>query len=383
MALVLAGALAMQGCGKPHGPPNMGPPEVGVVTLAAQPVQLTTVLPGRTSPFTTSDVRPQVNGIIQARLFQEGANVRAGQVLYQIDPAVYRAAYDQAKAQLASAVASLATAKVKAERYAALVKINAVAKQDYDDANAAYLQAAATVQQNQAAVKSAKINLDYTRVTAPISGRIGQSVYTKGALVTAGQTNALTTIQALDPIYVDIYQSAAEILKLRHNLADGALNPGGPSSVQVSLKLDDGTDYPVKGRLQFADVTVDQTTGNLLLRALFPNPRGVLLPGLYVRAVVAQGGKPSAILAPQQGVTRSPTGDATAMVVDAQGKAQQRDIKTDGVVGDKWLVASGLNPGDRLIVEGLQRVKPGAPVHAVPAGSPQNSAPASPQAPQR
>jgi membrane fusion protein (multidrug efflux system) len=382
-ALLLASALGLQGCGKPHGPPNMGPPEVGVVTLEPQAVKLTTVLPGRTSPYTTSDVRPQVNGIIQARLFQEGGNVRAGQVLYQIDPAVYKAAYDQAKAQLASAVANLATTKVKAERYAALVKINGVAKQDYDDANAAYLQAAATVQQNQASVQSAKINLDYTRITAPISGRIGKSVYTKGALVTASQADALTTIQALDPIYVDIYESASEILKLRHSLADGALTTDGPASVQVSLKLDDGTDYPLKGQLKFADVTVDQTTGNLLLRALFPNPHGVLLPGLYVRAVVAQGGKPSAILAPQQGVTRNPTGQATAMVVDAQGKAQPRLLKTDGVVGDKWLISSGLQAGDRVIVEGLQRVKPGAPVHVVPAGSPPAAAPASPQAPQR
>ncbi len=361
----------------------MGPPEVGVVTLEPQAVVLTTVLPGRTSPYAVSDVRPQVNGIIQARLFVEGSNVRAGQVLYQIDPATYRAAYDQAKALVASAEANVATAKAKADRYGDLVKINGVAKQDYDDAKAAYLQAVATVQQDQAALQSAKINLDYTKVKAPISGRIGKSVYTKGALVTASQADALTTVQTLDPIYVDINQSAEELLKLRRSLADGALTGGGPASAQVSLKLEDGSDYPFRGKLQFADVTVDQTTGAVTLRAIFPNPKGVLLPGLYVRAVVAQGAKPSAILAPQQGVTRDPTGQATAMVVDADGKAQPRILKTDGVVGDKWLVTDGLKAGDRIIVEGLLNVRPGIAVHAVPAGSPPSAPAAPPQAPKR
>jgi membrane fusion protein (multidrug efflux system) len=354
----------------------MGPPEVGIVTLKAEPVELTTVLPGRTNPYAISDVRPQVSGIVQARMFVEGANVRAGQVLYQIDPAPYRAAYDQARAQLASAEASLATAKVKAERYGDLVKINGVAKQDYDDAKAAYLQDVAAVQQNQASVQTAKINLDYTRVKAPISGRIGKSVYTKGALVTASQADALTTIQTLDPIYVDITQSADELLKLRHSLADGALTPGGPLSTQVTLTLGDGSTYPQKGKLQFTDVTVDQNTGAVTLRAIFPNPQYILLPGLYVRAAVAQGGKPSAILAPQQGIARDPTGAATAMVVNAQGKSESRTVVTEGVVGDKWLISKGLGPGDRLIVEGLQRVmKPGMPVHAVPAGSPPPSGP--------
>jgi membrane fusion protein (multidrug efflux system) len=354
----------------------MGPPEVGVVTLEPQAVQLSTVLPGRTSPFAISDVRPQIGGIVQARLFQEGANVRAGQLLYQIDPAVYRAAYDQAKAQLASAQANVSTAKVKAERYGDLVKINGVSKQDYDDANAAYLQASAAVQQNQASLQSAKINLDYTSIKAPISGRIGKSAFTKGALVTPGQTDALTTVQTLDPIYVDINQSSEEILKLRHNLADGALTPNGPSSAEVSLKLEDGSDYGLRGKLQFTDVTVDQTTGAVTLRAIFPNPKGLLLPGMYVRAVVSQGGKPAAILAPQQGVTRDQTGAPVAMVVNAQGAAESRKLTVDGVVGDKWLVTSGLNAGDRLIVEGLQRIqKPGTPVHAVPAGSPPPSGP--------
>ena len=353
----------------------MGPPEVGVITVEAQPVTLTTVLPGRTSPFAVSDVRPQVGGILQARLFVEGANVHAGQVLYQIDPATYRAAYDQARAQLASAQANVATAKAKADRYAELVKINGVSKQDYDDANAAYLQAAAAVLQNQALVRSAKINLDYTRIIAPISGRIGKSAFTKGALVTASQADALTTVQTLDPIYVDINQSASELLKLRRDLANGALTNGGPASTEVSLKLEDGSDYPLKGKLQFADITVDQTTGAVTLRAVFPNPNGVLLPGMYVRAVVAQGGRAAAILAPQQGVTRDQTGAPVATVVDAQGKAEVRKLTTEGVVGDKWLVSDGLKAGDRLIVEGLQRVQPGVTVHAVAAGSPPPSGP--------
>ncbi len=380
--LTFACAAMLAGCGPSKTPPLMGPPEVGVITIKPQPVTLTTTLPGRTSPFAVSDVRPQVNGIIQARLFQEGANVRAGQVLYQIDPATYKATYDQAKAQLASAEANVATAKVKAERYGDLVKINGVAKQDYDDAKAAYLQAVAAVQQNQALVQSAKINLDYTRVTAPISGRIGKSVYTKGALVTASQADALTTVQTLDPIYVDINQSAEELLKLRRSLADGALTSSGSHSAEVTLKLDDGSDYPWKGKLEFADVTVDQTTGAVTLRAIFPNPKGVLLPGLYVRAVVAQGGKPSAILAPQQGVTRDQTGAPVSTVVNAQGNAESRKLTVDRVVGDKWLVTSGLNAGDRLIVEGLQKIqKPGMAVHAVPAGSPPPSGPPGGQAP--
>jgi membrane fusion protein (multidrug efflux system) len=367
-AFVVVSLLALESCGKPPPPPR-GPPEVGVVTITPQPVTLSTVLPGRTSPYAISDVRPQVGGIIQARLFQEGANVRKGQVLYQIDPATYRAAYDQAKALLASAEANLATAKVKSERYGDLVKINGVAKQDYDDARAAYLQAAATVQQDQAALQSAKINLDYTRITAPISGRIGKSAYTQGALVTTGQTDALTTVQTLDPIYVDITQSAAELLKLRRNLADGALTNGGPNSTEVSLTLDDGSAYPLKGKLEFADVTVDQTTGQVTLRAIFPNPKAVLLPGMYVRATVIQGGKAAALLAPQQGVARDQAGRPTALIVDADGTAQTRILTVGDAIGDKWLVTSGLNAGDRVIVEGSQKVQPGIKVHAVPAGS--------------
>ncbi|HEY7852660.1 MAG TPA: efflux RND transporter periplasmic adaptor subunit, partial [Caulobacteraceae bacterium] len=296
-------------------------------------------------------------------------NVRAGQVLYRIDPAPYRAAYGQAMGQLASAQANVVTTQLKAQRYGELVKINGVSRQDADDAQAAYKQAAASVQQLRAAVDAARINLAYATITAPISGRVGRSTITKGALVTADQTAALTTIQRLDPIYVDVTQSAADLLRLKRALASGQLT-GGPTSVPVKLKLDDGTDYPQVGKLQFADVTVDQTTGAVTLRAIFPNPAGLLLPGMYVRAEVAEGTDPNALLAPQQGVSRDDKGQPTAMVVDAQGKAQLRSIQIGQAVGDKWLVTSGLKSGDRLIVEGLLRVKPGDAVHAVPAGSP-------------
>jgi membrane fusion protein (multidrug efflux system) len=347
----------------------MGPPVVGYVVVKTQPVTLTTELPGRTSPYLTSDVRPQVNGIVKARLFKEGGDVRVGQPLYQIDPAPYRASFDQAKAQLLSAQANLATLKLKAERYADLVKINAVAKQDYDDAEAAYKQAVATVAQNQAAVESAKINLDYTRVAAPISGRIGRSLVTPGALVTSGQTTALATIQTLDPIYVDVTQSADQLLALKRAIAGGQLTGAGPSSARVKLLLQDGTPYPVEGTLKFSEVTVDQSTGSVTLRAVFPNPNRLLLPGLYVRAVIVQGLQPQGILAPQAAVSRNEKGQATAFVVGPQNQAEPRILKTGQAIGDAWLVTGGLRPGDKLITEGLMKVRPGAPLKPVPAGA--------------
>lgn len=369
----LLGACAKRGGGQGGmggpGGPGQGPPEVGVVTLQAAPVTLTTDLAGRTSPYETSDVRPQVGGIIIARPFTEGANVRAGQVLYRIDPAPYRAAYDQARAQLANAQANVITAQNKAQRYGELVKINGVSKQDYDDAEAAFKQGAATVRQQQAAVQTARINLGYATVTAPISGRVGASTTTKGALVTPGQAAAMTTIQRLDPIYVDVTQSATDLLRLRRALASGQLT-GGPKSVPVRLKLDDGSDYPQEGRLEFADVTVDQTTGAVTLRALFPNPDGILLPGMFVRAQVAEGIAPNALLAPQQGISRDERGRPTALVVGPGGKAQLKSVELGQAVADKWLITSGLAPGDRLIVEGLLRVKPGQAVRAVAAGAP-------------
>ncbi|MEO8927095.1 MAG: efflux RND transporter periplasmic adaptor subunit [Caulobacteraceae bacterium] len=383
VALAGLAFLGLQGCGahKPGGMPDRGPPEVGVVTLQAAPVTLTTELPGRTSPFEISDVRPQIGGIVKARPFQEGSLVRAGQVLYRIDPATYRAAYDQAKAQLASAVANVTTTQAKAERYAGLVKINAVSKQDYDDAEALYKQAAASVAQQKAAVESARINLAYTTVTAPISGRIGASAVTVGALVTADQATALTTIQRLDPIYVDLTQSAGAVVRLRQEMAAGQVSAGGPAGLAVRLKLEDGTDYGPAGRLQFTDVTVDQTTGAVTLRAVFPNPGGLLLPGLYVRATVVEGVQASGLLAPQQGVAHDEKGAPTALVVDGAGHAQLRMLKVARAVGNQWLVTSGLAPGDRLIVEGLQNAKPGQAVRAVPAGSAPAAPPPGPPAP--
>jgi len=353
----------------------MGPAVVSVATVQAQGVALEADLPGRTNPFQISDVRPQVNGIIQARLFEEGSNVRAGQVLYRIDPAPYQAAYDQALGQLANARASQVTAKLKADRYADMVKINAVSHQDADDARAASDEAAATIQQQAAAVETARINLNYTKVTAPISGRIGVSAFTQGALVTNGQTNALTTIQKLDPIYVDVTQTAADLLTLRDAMARGSGQNGSAASAAVHLQLADGRDYPLAGKLQFTDITVDQNTGSVTLRALFPNPSGELLPGMYVRARVTEGVDPNGILAPQQAVTRDARGRPTALVVDSRGRAELRMLEIAGAIGNQWRVTSGLKPGDHLIVVGGGNAKPGQPVKVVP-GSPPAAAPA-------
>ncbi len=348
--LAVAACFAATGCGpsKPQGPP---PPDVGVVVIRAQPVQLTTVLPGRTDPYAVSEVRPQVNGILKARLFEEGSTVTAGQPLYQIDPALYRAAYDNARA-------ALATAKEKADRYAALVKMNAIAPQDYDDALAGYKQALANAQ-------AARINLDYTKITAPISGRIGRSSVTQGALVTANQTTALATIQTLDPIYVDITQSSTELLNLKLAMEGGHLTQSGPADARVTLELDNGVKYPLPGTLQFSEVTVDPATGNVTLRAIFPNPDGVLLPGMFVRATIIEGVQTNGILAPQRGISRNEKGDPIALIVDNKGIVRMRALKTGQAVGDNWLVTSGLKAGDRLIVEGLQKVQPDTPAHAV------------------
>ena len=366
---VTAGALTLAtACAKKPAPPPQGPPQVGYVTLKAEPVTRTTELPGRTAPTLSSDVRPQVNGIVKARLFTEGGDVVAGQVLYQIDPAPYQAALDQAKGTLANGEANLTTTRLQAQRYADLVKINAVSKQDNDNSQAMYKQALATVQADQAAVEAAAINLGYTKVRAPISGRIGRSAVTPGALVTSAQTTALSTIQALDPVYVDVAQSADALLKLRQALSGGQLDRA-PSSARVKLVLSDGTPYPQEGVLKFSEVTVDQSTGSVVLRAVFPNPNKVLLPGMFVRAELNEGVYQNGILAPQQGVSHDPKGAATAFVVGADGKAQPRTLKTAEAIGDKWLVTDGLKPGDKLIVEGLLKVQPGVAVKAVPANT--------------
>ena len=362
-------SLGLAACGGKPPPPKPGPPEAGVVTIEPRTAPLVTELPGRTSPYAISEVRPQVNGIVLERLFVEGGNVKKGQLLYRIDPAPYRAAVNQSKAALANAQANLTTVKLKSERYADLVKIKAVSQQDYDDARAAFGQAEASVQQSQANLDAAQINLDYTDIRAPISGRIGRSTITQGALATSGQTNPLTTIQTLDPIYVDLTQSSAELLQLEHDIAQGTAQRGGALSAKVNLVLEDGSTYGLEGKLEFTDVTVDQASGSVTLRAVFPNPAGRLLPGMYVRARVTEAVVHNAILAPQQGVTRDPKGGATAMVVDAQGKAQSVPVQLGQAIGNDWLVTRGLKPGDRLITEGLQKVQPGMAVRVVAAGA--------------
>ena len=353
VAMSVALAIGLAGCGSGNRAPHPAPAEVGIVIIRARSVNLTAELPGRTVPYAISDVRPQVSGIVQKRLFVEGSEVKAGDTLYQIDPKPYQADYD-------SAVANLATARAKAERYKALLAQNAIAPQTYDDAKAAFLQA-------RAATQTARINLDYTKVKAPISGRIGISNVTEGALVTANQTAALTTIQTLDPIYVDIAQSSGQLLALKQAVTRGQLNRSAPVAADVSLRLEDGTSYSETGKLQFTDVTVDPDTGAVTLRAIFPNPNRLLLPGMYVRAIVSEGVDPHAILAPQQGVARNPKGDPTALVVGKDDKVVQRSLAISRAVGNAWLVTSGLKPGDRLIVEGSQKAMPGTTVTPMPA----------------
>ncbi|MGP2757783.1 efflux RND transporter periplasmic adaptor subunit [Serratia marcescens] len=358
LSLVLA-ACDGQNAGAPAG--AGAEQEVGVVTLRGQSVTLSSELTGRVNATMTSDVRPQVDGIIKQRLFTEGAEVKAGQVLYQIDPASYQASYDQAAAQLKNAQATVQSTRLKSQRYAALVKENGVSQQDADDAKAAYLAAVASVDQYQAALETARINLAYTQVRAPIAGRIGISSVTPGALVTASQSDALATIRALDPIYVDLTQSSAQLLKLRRQqaaLQRSAVTP-------VAIKLEDGTPYAHAGKLELTEVAVDEATGSVTLRAVFPNPEHELLPGMYVHATVDNGVDPKAILAPQQGITRNAKGEATALVVDEQNKVAQRTVSAERVVGSNWLIGSGLNEGDRLIVEGTSKVTIGAAVKPV------------------
>lgn len=350
-------ALLLSGCGKTEQPKAQAfappPPEVGVVTLQAQPLTLSDELPGRTAVFRIAEVRPQVSGIVQKRLFKEGTEVKQGQQLYQIDDSTYQASLSSAKAQVASSGAL-------ARRYKDLVKDRAVSQQQYDEAQAAYLQAQAELQQ-------AEINVRYTKVYAPISGRIDRSLVTEGALVSNGQAQAMAEIRQLDPIYVDVTQSVNDLLKLRRELASGQLQTVGDNTAKVRLKLSDGSAYNLDGKLEFSEVSVDESTGSVTLRAIFPNPERTLLPGMYVRAVLASGTRQNAILVPQQGITHDANGQATALVVNAQDQVEERVVTTDRTVGTRWLVSDGLKPGDRVITDGLQRVKPGAKVKAVPA----------------
>ncbi len=381
--LVLLGLL-LSACNKSaSAPPPAGPPEVAFVTLRPERISLTAELPGRTCAYLVAEIRPQVNGLIQSRLFQEGANVKSGDVLYQIDPSPYEATLNQAKAALITAEAELVTAEAnlpairsRAERLKGLVAINAVSKQDSDDASAALRQAEANlaarkaaVEISRAAVESARINLSYTPIKAPITGRIGKSNITVGALATAHQPTALAVVQQLDPIYVDVVQSNAESLRLRRNLESGRLKRNGSLQNRVKLVLEDGSSYPIPGTFQFRDVTVEPTTGSVTLRMVFPNPKEVLLPGMFVQAVVEEGLREQAILVPQQAVSRDPKGNPVAMVVGKDEKVERRSLELERTVGDKWLVTKGLSPDERLIVEGLERIRPGVQVRAVPFAS--------------
>lgn len=363
----LAAGLNVLRCNTQQAPPRpQEPPEVAVVTMSPEPVELITELPGRVWPYLVAEVRPQVSGIIQKRLFEEGSDVQAGDVLYQIDPAPYEAAYSRAKAALAAAEANLPAVRARVERYKNALAERAVSRQDYDEAVAALEQAQATIELRKAEVESARIDLSYTPIKAPISGRIGKSSITVGALVTAHQPAPLATIQQIDPIYVDVTQSTAEFLRLKRGLETGRLSKDDESQRKVRLRLEDGTPYPLEGTLQFRDVTVDPSTGSFILRIVFPNPEHLLLSGMFVWALVKEGVVENAILVPQQAVSRDHKGNPLAMIVDPEGKVQQRTLTADRAIGDKWLVSSGLAPGDRVIVEGLQKVRPGMPVKVVP-----------------
>jgi membrane fusion protein (multidrug efflux system) len=372
LMLVLGGCGS--GSGQPAGPPPV--PEVATVIIQPRPVELTTELPGRTSAYLVAEIRPQVNGIVKERLFKEGSDVKAGQMLYQIDPAPFQVALDSARASLGKAQANLPSIRLRADRYRELVADKGVSRQDYDDAKANVDQAQAEIAYWKSAVEAARINLGYTRVTAPISGRIGKSSVTAGALVTAYQAMPLATIQQLDPIYVDVTQSSSELLRLKRYLETGRLSAAGESSRKVRIILEDGSAYPLEGTLQFRDITVDPATGSFSLRIVVPNPQNMLLPGMFVRAAVQEGIAEQAIMVPQQGVSRTPKGDPIALVVDEDGKVKQRPLTLNRAMGDQWFVSSGLAPGDRVIVEGMLNVRPGATVKAVAWEGPKTGTPA-------
>jgi len=410
--IVITGALAAglmtSGCGSQQAAPPPASPEVSTVTVNPERVVLITELPGRTSAYFVAEIRPQVNGIVQKRLFDEGSDVKVGQALYQIDPAPFQAAYDNVTANLAATrkaadrvraalevsfagvsqkKATLELALTNRWRFEELFKGRAVSASQRDQAateaqvaeaalkaaeaqvqsdREAVAAAEAAIQQAEAALETARINLAYTRISAPISGRIGKSNVTVGALATAYQGSAFATIQQIDPIYVDATQSSASLLQLKRNMAAGRINGMGPDRTRVKLLLEDGTPYPLEGTLKFSEVTVDPSTGSFILRMVFPNPKHILLPGMYVRAVLQEGEVDRAILAPQQGVSRDPKGNPIALIADASDRVEQRALKIDRAIGDKWLVTEGLRAGDRLIVEGMQRVRPGASVKVVP-----------------
>ncbi|WP_374683632.1 efflux RND transporter periplasmic adaptor subunit [Accumulibacter sp.] len=373
VVVALASALALAACsdGGPQGQAAGGTPAatpVSVIVASTEAVRLTTELPGRTAAYMVAEVRPQVSGIVQRRMFTEGSEVTEGQTLYQIDPASYRATLESARAGLSRAEANHYAVRLKAQRYADLGKKGMISKQADDDTTAALKQAEADVASARAALEKARIDLAYTRVPSPIAGRSGRSSVTAGALVTANQPAALTTVQQLDPIYVDLTQSSVELLRLKRDLADGTLQHLAEQVVPVRLLLEDGSEYAASGRLAFSGISVDTDTGSVTLRAVFPNPQGELLPGMYVRARLAQGEIEKAILVPHAAVTHDRRGNAVVMVVGAEDKVEARPVTTTRSIGDKWLVSAGLAAGDRIIVDGLQKIRPGAPVTVLAAG---------------
>jgi membrane fusion protein (multidrug efflux system) len=375
--------LSLTACHRPPPPQSPPPPEVATITVAIQPLVLTMELPGRTAPYRIAEIRPQINGLIQKRLFTEGSDVQAGQDLYQLDPAPFQAVLDNAKAALGRSEANLPALQSRVARLREAVADKAVSQQDYDDTVAALNQAGADVQYWKATVSSAQINLAYSRIVSPISGRIGKSTVTDGAIVSAYQPLALATVQQLDPIYVDVPQSTAELLRLQRRFENGQLTRDGVTANKVQLVLDDGIRYPLDGELQFRDVSVDPSTASVILRMVFPNPTGVLLPGMFVRAMVQEGVNGQAILIPQQAVSRDPKGNPMTLIVNDAGTIEQRALRLDRAIGSQWLVSSGLAVGDRVVVEGMQKVRPGSPVKAVgvesdthPAVNPEKTAPA-------
>lgn len=358
----IIGAALLVGCddhgGQAQQPPS---PQVTVHVVKSAPLVVTTELPGRTDAFRVAEVRPQVSGIVLKRNFTEGSDVKAGESLYQIDPASYQAAFDSASGDLAKAQAAASIAHLTVKRYLPLMGTQYVSKQEYDQAVASARQADATVIAAQAGVESARINLAWTKVTSPISGRIGKSSVTEGALVANGQASALATVQQLDPIYVDVTQSSNDFMRLKQSSLQT-----GKNSDNVQLMMENGQPYPLKGSLQFSDVTVDESTGSITLRAIFPNPQHILLPGMFVRARIDEGTQPHAILVPQQGVTRTPRGEASVMVVNQKNQAETRNVVAPQAIGDQWLITDGLQEGDQVIVSGLQKVRPGVTVVATP-----------------
>ena len=364
--LAATAALLLSACGKDQGGPPP-PPEVSVITLKPRAVEITDQLPGRTTAFRVAEVRPQVTGVVQKRLFSEGTEVKAGAQLFQIDAGSYRAALSSADAALKRAEAQAVTAKLLAERYAPLIAANAVSKQENDEAIAANARAEADVASARAAVEAARINVVYTQVLSPISGRIGRTLVTEGALVTSGQEAPLATVQQLDPIYVDITQSSTEMLRMQRLLANGVLVKDENNQAEVTLTLEDGSLYPEHGRLKVSEASVDPSTGSVLLRAVFPNPRRELLPGMFVRAQLAQGTRSAALMVPQRGVSHNPRGEATVLIVDKEDNVAERVVTADRAINGEWLITAGLTAGDRVIVDGLQKAKPGSPVKPVPA----------------